>query len=169
MAKAFVALITSALCLLALLASPIARKMNSSSKAMSTVTLAASCSRPESVTKFLVHAEVELNCRGQDNHTVTYTVSGKADKEGKYSLKVTGDHQDEICDVTAVNSPDTDCDESVSDINKARISLTGNSGMESTKRFANPIGFRKKELSCRLQEGARRTRFRPTPKLKTSL
>ncbi|CAL5336027.1 hypothetical protein CsSME_00018680 [Camellia sinensis var. sinensis] len=144
MAKAFVALITSALCLLAFAGF-------------------ANCQKDEFFVEGYVYcdtcrvlfetrvshkvpdAEVELNCRGQDNHTVTYTVSGKADKEGKYSLKVTGDHQDEICDVTAVNSPDTDCNESVSDINKARISLTGNSGMESTKRFANPIGFRKKD------------------------
>ncbi|THG19024.1 hypothetical protein TEA_008762 [Camellia sinensis var. sinensis] len=54
---------------------------------------------PTRVTQYLEGAEVELRCRAIENGTVTYSVSGRSGAGGCYSLKVHGDHQDEICDV----------------------------------------------------------------------
>ncbi|CAL5405936.1 unnamed protein product [Camellia sinensis] len=100
---------------------------------------------PTRVTQYLEGAEVELRCRAIENGTVTYSVSGRSGAGGCYSLKVHGDHQDEICDVVVVSSPDPSCNEIVSEIDSTRLCLTHNSGIESAVRYANPIGFVKTE------------------------
>lgn len=87
-------------------------------------------------------AGVELKCRSRDNDTETYSAKSQTDETGSYEITVDGDHQDDICEVNTVLSPDPTCVQQPPEISSARVTLAENTGMESNVRFANPIGFR---------------------------
>ncbi|KAA8526765.1 hypothetical protein F0562_009006 [Nyssa sinensis] len=96
------------------------------------------------LSEFISGAKVRLECRDrQDAKNVTYTIEGLTDAEGYYSVPVAGDHEGEICEVTAVSSPDAECNEPANE--RARVSLAKNSGIPSQNRYANFVGFLKKE------------------------
>ncbi|KAI3466048.1 hypothetical protein Pfo_022711 [Paulownia fortunei] len=89
----------------------------------------------------LTGATVRLECTDLETKAVTYSADGVTGADGHYSLKVVGDHQDDICEVRVVKSPREDCIEPMGDFEKTRIVCTDNSGMHNAVRFANPIGF----------------------------
>ncbi|KAA8523991.1 hypothetical protein F0562_010578 [Nyssa sinensis] len=92
--------------------------------------------------QFLAGATVQLECRDrQDCNNVTYSVESLTDANGHYGLPVYGDHEGEICEVTLVSSPDPECSEPTTE--RARVSLTKNSGITSDCRYANYLGFLK--------------------------
>ncbi|GFZ07552.1 hypothetical protein Acr_19g0004890 [Actinidia rufa] len=97
------------------------------------------------VSEYIAGADVKLQCRSREDDSVTVTMTGKTNKDGYYRLSVSGDHENEICEVTAVSSPNPDCNETVPEIRTARVALSDNSGILSTVRYCNPIGFVKKE------------------------
>ncbi|CAN4117679.1 unnamed protein product [Withania somnifera] len=86
-------------------------------------------------------ASVKLQCRNIASGAETFSVEGVTDKDGKYKLRVEGDHQDDICEVTVVKSPREDCKESVSGYEKARIECSNDTGIDNAKRYANPLFF----------------------------
>ncbi|KAL6553499.1 hypothetical protein OROGR_007341 [Orobanche gracilis] len=92
----------------------------------------------------LTGATVRLECRHPDTKAVTYSVEGVTGPHGHYSLKVVGDHGDDICEISAVKSPRADCTEPLGVVEKSRVVLTANDGMHSAVRFANPLGFQTK-------------------------
>lgn len=97
---------------------------------------------------YMIGATVRLECRDREQDTsLTFKGEGTTDASGTYHINVDGDHEDDICEVKLVKSPDPDCSE-ISDKkfskDVARVSLTTNSGMASDVRMANPIGFLKK-------------------------
>ena len=92
-------------------------------------------------------AKVKLECRSRENETVIYTLEGETNDKGTYSLPVHKDFQEQICEVTAIDSPDEDCKEKFDDIERARVLITKKNGIESKTRYANPLGFMKKETS----------------------
>ncbi|KZV27259.1 hypothetical protein F511_04712 [Dorcoceras hygrometricum] len=91
-------------------------------------------------------AKVRLVCTDAVTKAVTYTVEGVANADGHYSLSVTGDHEKDICEVTAVASPRNDCTDIMSDVKSARVVCTRNSGIHTPVRFANPLGFMTKNI-----------------------
>ncbi|KAM7251976.1 hypothetical protein ACFE04_023859 [Oxalis oulophora] len=91
------------------------------------------------LSNFLTGAQVKLECRERNNETVTLTMNGTTDKDGSYSFAVNGEHEEEICEVSLVKSPDSECAE-ISD-EKARVVITKNVGVVDPVRFANPISF----------------------------
>ncbi|KAG8364866.1 hypothetical protein BUALT_Bualt18G0043000 [Buddleja alternifolia] len=95
----------------------------------------------------LTGATVKLECRNRETSAVTYSVEGVTGINGHYSLKVEGDHENDICDVTLLKSPREDCNEQMEDLEKARVSCTKNTGITSHVRFANPIGFMTKYVN----------------------
>ncbi|XP_050368940.1 anther-specific protein LAT52-like [Argentina anserina] len=90
-------------------------------------------------------ATVELACKSRINSTVFNTIQAKTNKDGLYTLLVDEDYADEICEVKTVSSPRADCNEHFDDFEKARVLITYNNGVASNVRYANPLGFMKKE------------------------
>ncbi|XAR56472.1 hypothetical protein NMG60_11036978 [Bertholletia excelsa] len=99
---------------------------------------------PTRISNKLGEAEVKLTCRGAENGTTTYEAKGHTQSDGTYSLMVSGDHEDEICEVSVVSSPESDCNEVADQIKTARVTLTRNSGIQEQTRYVNPIGFVRK-------------------------
>ncbi|KAK1378615.1 Pollen Ole e 1 allergen/extensin [Heracleum sosnowskyi] len=107
--------------------------------------------RAQFITKlstFMKGATVRLECRDRENDTQTsFSGEGTTDDTGTYHITVTGDHEDDICAIKLVKSPDSECsDISAEKFSRdiARVSLTKNSGIATNIRNANPIGFMKK-------------------------
>ncbi|KAF3662132.1 anther-specific protein LAT52 [Capsicum chacoense] len=88
-------------------------------------------------------ATVRLQCRDMATYKEKFTTEGKTDATGKYSLRVEGDHENDICEVTLVKSPKENCAEIVSDLVSSRIVCSKNVGMHNAVRFANPLLFHK--------------------------
>ncbi|XP_055823781.1 anther-specific protein LAT52-like [Solanum dulcamara] len=88
-------------------------------------------------------ATVRLTCRDMETHNETFTTEGKTDYIGKYTLTVEGDHENDICEVTLVNSPKDDCKEIVPDMVNNRVVCSKNVGMHNAVRFVNPLFFQK--------------------------
>ncbi|KAB2032291.1 hypothetical protein ES319_D05G363200v1 [Gossypium barbadense] len=66
-------------------------------------------------------------------------------RAGGYKIEVKGDHEDEICEVSLVKSPRADCNEPTEVWRKARVVLTKADGVSGIYRFANNLGYMKKE------------------------
>ncbi|CAN4087361.1 unnamed protein product [Withania somnifera] len=97
-------------------------------------------------------ATVKLQCRNIGSGAETFSVEGVTDKEGKYKLRVEGDHQEDICEVTVGKSPREDCKESVSGYEKARIECSDNTGIHNAVRYANPLFFMKAQTVAGCQQ-----------------
>lgn len=91
-----------------------------------------------------IGAVVALECRGRENGTLVYTLQGKTDKNGIYSLPADEDMEEQICEVRTVSSPRANCNDHF-DFERARVLLTYNNGVKSMARYANPLGFMQKE------------------------
>lgn len=68
-------------------------------------------------------------------------MEGKTGGGGRYNLEVSGDHANDSCEVSVVESGRYDCAEPMADLEKSRIECTANSGIHAAVRYANPIGF----------------------------
>ncbi|KAK8579274.1 hypothetical protein V6N13_142488 [Hibiscus sabdariffa] len=91
-------------------------------------------------------AVVNLECRNRTDGAVTYkSPEVTTSKEGGYSIDVEGDYEDSDCDVTLVKSPRADCSDPTEDWRKARVVLTALDGISGNVRYANNLGFKKKE------------------------
>ncbi|KAL6535941.1 hypothetical protein OROHE_012785 [Orobanche hederae] len=93
----------------------------------------------------LAGAAVRLECINLETKAVTYSVDGVTDSNGKYRLQVTGEHENDNCYVKVVKSPKPDCGEPLTDVSLSKVVVTGNIGIHSDVRYANPIGFMTKE------------------------
>ncbi|KFK28529.1 hypothetical protein AALP_AA7G008600 [Arabis alpina] len=97
------------------------------------------------LSKFLEGAKVKLECRSRTNGTITLTKEAVTDKTGSYKMEVTGDHEEEVCELVLVQSPDSGCSDVSKEAylrNAAKISLTANDGIVSHEtRIVNPLGF----------------------------
>ncbi|XP_010538209.1 PREDICTED: pollen-specific protein-like At4g18596 [Tarenaya hassleriana] len=97
------------------------------------------------LSKFLEGAKVKLECKNRVNQTVTLVEEAVTDKSGNYEMVVTGDHEEEVCEIVLVESPEAECREINNEEflrNAARISLTANDGIVSNEtRTVNPLGF----------------------------
>ncbi|WOH11934.1 hypothetical protein DCAR_0831430 [Daucus carota subsp. sativus] len=94
---------------------------------------------------FLKGATVRLECRNREQDTnLTFSGEATTDDTGTYHITVDDDHEDDICEVKLVKSPDPQCSEINLEKNTrygARVSLAANSGMASNVRMASPICF----------------------------
>lgn len=98
---------------------------------------------PTRISQYMEGVVVRLDCKNIENGTLTYTVQGETKEEGKYSLNVEGEHENDVCEVTVVKSPREDCKETVAGLEKARVVCTENVGMDTSLRYANPLFFMK--------------------------
>ncbi|KAI9184920.1 hypothetical protein LWI28_002476 [Acer negundo] len=97
------------------------------------------------ISEYIAGATVTLLCRNRMTELVTVKIDAVTDKSGNYTIKVDNDHADSICEVHLTHSPREDCNEVTAELNAARILLTNNVGIVDPVRYANALGFMKKE------------------------
>ncbi|KAK3198670.1 hypothetical protein Dsin_022085 [Dipteronia sinensis] len=97
------------------------------------------------LSQYIAGATVTLLCRNRMTEEVSVEIEGVTDKSGKYTIKVDGDHADSICEVHLTNSPREDCKEVTAELNAARILLTSDVGVVDPVRYANALGFMRKD------------------------
>ncbi|KAF6176060.1 hypothetical protein GIB67_000154 [Kingdonia uniflora] len=97
------------------------------------------------LSKYIPGATVRLECRDREAGQVTYSLEGATDVTGTYKLPIEGNHEEEICEVILIKSPLTDCNEIVNGRDRARILISTNNGIADLGRYANTLGFSRKE------------------------
>lgn len=100
-------------------------------------------------------AKVRLECRDREGGSITLSSEADTDEQGRYNIPVEGDHEEEVCEVILVKSPNDDCNEISNELHaklSARISLTNNNGIAGPHRIPNPLGFMKKEADPQCAE-----------------
>ncbi|PIN13044.1 hypothetical protein CDL12_14327 [Handroanthus impetiginosus] len=94
-------------------------------------------------------AKVKLQCKGEEEGNITYSLEGVTDAKGHYRLTVEGDHGEEACEVTLLKSSRADCeeipDEGWATKPSSKVTLTKNNGFHGETRQANPLGFTRKK------------------------
>lgn len=77
---------------------------------------------------------------------MTFKTDAVSDAKGTYKIKVPGDHDEDICEVTLVESSDPNCKEVIpGSIRSDRVPLTIKNGVFGYTRFANVLSFATKE------------------------
>ncbi|TMX00693.1 hypothetical protein EJD97_000313 [Solanum chilense] len=97
------------------------------------------------ISEYIEGAKVKLTCRDMETEKVTYTAEALTDKNGKYTIEASGDHEKELCDVGVVQSPREDCKDPAIGFENSRVVCSNNVGMHNPTRYANPLFFMKKE------------------------
>lgn len=85
---------------------------------------------------------MKLSCRNRTTEVVTLTAEATTDESGWYKIPVDGDHEEELCEVSLIESSDPNCSDLLEGaIYRARISLTNRNGVTQTSRFASALGY----------------------------
>ncbi|CAL9146587.1 unnamed protein product, partial [Musa hybrid cultivar] len=83
------------------------------------------------------YIQVKLQCRNYETDAVEHLVEGVTDNTGTYHIKVEDSHEEEICEVSLLQSPQPGCTEVAQSRNRARILVTGRSGLASDIRASS--------------------------------
>lgn len=87
-----------------------------------------------------------LKCKNESTSEVTFEKEGSTNSTGQYRIVVDGDHSEELCEVTLVESRDPNCNELLDNsVHSDRVTLTDKDGVAQKDRYANPLGFATKE------------------------
>ncbi|CAN6439529.1 unnamed protein product [Victoria cruziana] len=97
------------------------------------------------LTSYMAGAPLRLECQDREGDHPMITIEGVTDETGTYHIPVAGEHEDDICEVIATDSPIADCRELSPNRSRVRVLLAKNSGMPNRMRYANSIGFLRKE------------------------
>ncbi|KAF5735011.1 putative Anther-specific protein LAT52 precursor [Tripterygium wilfordii] len=97
------------------------------------------------LTEYMEAASVRLQCRNRTSDKITYTFEELTDSNGIYHIPVEGDHEEEICEVKLLKSSRDDCSERATRRLTGRVLITKNVGVATPIRYANSLGFMKKE------------------------
>lgn len=90
---------------------------------------------------------MRFECWDMKTNATIFSREVETNKNGKYELRVPGVHEEELCRVILISSPDPECSEINQDpfVNKAsHIVLSRLNGLAGNTRTANPLGFLKK-------------------------
>jgi hypothetical protein len=87
-----------------------------------------------------------MECRHFETMKLHDKADATTDAGGWYRMDIGDDHQEEICEVMLVKSPEADCAEIERFRDRSRVALTRNNGMApNAVRYANPVAFFRKE------------------------
>ncbi|WOL08926.1 pollen-specific protein C13-like [Canna indica] len=98
-----------------------------------------------SASKYIEGAKVKLECKHFDSGAVEHTSEGVTDATGTYHIEVEHNHEEEICEVVLVKSPMSGCTEVDGDRSRARVLVSGRSGLATEIRYTNSLGFLKSQ------------------------
>nr|AFK37732.1 unknown [Lotus japonicus] len=101
-----------------------------------------------SATTRIAGTEVMLLCRQKNSNEVVYTKRGWTNSKGEYTISVSEDHGDQICDAKLISSPHPTCKEATPGRDQARVILTRYNGIASDDRFANAMGFMSENVAA---------------------
>ncbi|CAN6358105.1 unnamed protein product [Urochloa humidicola] len=91
-------------------------------------------------------ATVQMECRHFETQQLHDKAEATTDAGGWYKMDIGDDHQEEICEVVLLKSPEADCAEVERFRDRARVPLTRNNGIDlKSVIYANPIAFFRKE------------------------
>lgn len=90
-----------------------------------------------------IGAKVRVECRDVNSNKITYSCDGETNESGMYKIPITGDHEEQTCDMVLVSSPQSDCAKAVAGRDRARLALTHNNGIVSDKRYANNLSYQR--------------------------
>ncbi|KAJ9543317.1 hypothetical protein OSB04_023024 [Centaurea solstitialis] len=107
---------------------------------------------PTKISYPVPNAKVTLSCRERENSAETVVMEATSDSNGMYNITASGDHEEEICEVSVKESPDKKCPEVMDDDSNSRVSLTDKNGVRGKTRIANPIGFMAKDIDPRCKD-----------------
>lgn len=97
-------------------------------------------------TLYEIGVKVGLECYNETTKKVTFKTETQSDQNGTYKIKVPGDHDEDICEVTLLESRDPKCKEVIpGSIRSDRVPLTIKNGVYGFTRFANILSFATKE------------------------
>ncbi|PRQ29149.1 putative pollen allergen Ole e 1 family [Rosa chinensis] len=150
MAKSSIIILASALCFLSFINN--AYSEDKTTLQVEGVVFCDSC-RIQFITRIselIQGAKVKLECKDRESGSITYSKEAETNEQGRYSIEVDSDHEEEDCEVVLVSSPNEDCNEINHDLHQqtsARISLTKHNGIAGPVRIPNPLGFMKKEAA----------------------
>lgn len=88
---------------------------------------------------------MRIECKDKNAMGVKYSVEGVTDSTGTYKISVSYDRGDDICDAVLVSSPDPFCSAPNRGRDRARVILTRSNGLTSNLRYANNMGFLRKQ------------------------
>ncbi|ONK58828.1 uncharacterized protein A4U43_C08F160 [Asparagus officinalis] len=98
-----------------------------------------------SATEYVEGAKVKVECKNYTTGETTQEADGVTDASGTYNIPIMRNHEIEICEVALISSSRKDCDEIKPDRQSARVILAHDTGIASDIRYANSLGFLKKE------------------------
>ncbi|KAL7230757.1 hypothetical protein ACSBR2_009108 [Camellia fascicularis] len=90
-------------------------------------------------------ARVRIDCKNKNSMQIEYSIGAVTDSNGEYSIIVSGDFGDDICDAVLVSSPQPDCNEAGPGRSRSRLTLTRYNGVVTDTCFANAMGYLRKE------------------------
>ncbi|KAF0927639.1 hypothetical protein E2562_035493 [Oryza meyeriana var. granulata] len=96
-------------------------------------------------------ATVQMECRHFETQELHHKAEATVNEWGWYKMEVGEDHQEEICEVALLRSPEAECAEIERFRDRSRVPLTRNNGIKQGGiRYANPIAFFRKQplASC---------------------
>ncbi|KAF8025890.1 hypothetical protein BT93_F2650 [Corymbia citriodora subsp. variegata] len=92
----------------------------------------------------LPDSKVRLECHNRTTGALTLKADTVTDKSGGYKLTVEGDHEEELCELSLVESSEPECSSLLEGaVHNARVALTNKNGVSQPVRFANPLAFAK--------------------------
>ncbi|KAK8368646.1 hypothetical protein V6Z11_A01G056500, partial [Gossypium hirsutum] len=86
--------------------------------------------------------KVHLECKNRTDERIVYSKDAVSDKLGMYSIPVEGDHEDELREVSLIESPRKNCNEMMESWRKARVMLTRRDGVTDLTRQTNSLRFK---------------------------
>uniref|UniRef100_A0A7N0UK55 Uncharacterized protein n=1 Tax=Kalanchoe fedtschenkoi TaxID=63787 RepID=A0A7N0UK55_KALFE len=93
------------------------------------------------VSTYIAGARVRVECKSRDSFLLTYSKDALTDHTGTYKIPVNEEHENQICDVVLVHSPQSGCALIVPGADRARAILSTHNGIASNTRNVNSLAF----------------------------
>ncbi|CAM8981606.1 hypothetical protein QQ045_028904 [Rhodiola kirilowii] len=94
-----------------------------------------------SASTYIAGAKVRVECKSRDTLQLKYSRDATTDPNGTYKIPVTEDHENQICEVVLISSPQANCALIAPGADRARAILTTNNGIASNTRNVNSLAF----------------------------
>ncbi|XP_010538956.1 PREDICTED: major pollen allergen Lol p 11 [Tarenaya hassleriana] len=94
---------------------------------------------------YIPGAVVKLECKDRRSMELVYSHEARTDSTGAYKIWVNEDHEDQLCDIMLVKSPQLGCSKVSHGRERARVTLTRYNGIASDDRYVNNMGFERDE------------------------
>jgi len=95
--------------------------------------------------------QLKVECKNRDNDTTTFTSETKSGADGYFTVKVPGDHEEDICEVILTPNHHPQCNEIMASRDRDPVSLADNAGVVGNVRYANDLFYMTKDVDKRCE------------------